>query len=733
MNFDRLFSRLRLPWSRRLVHSVVMAAIGVGMFAGLLLIVNAPLHIIRAQSSPVLRYSTSGASGKTITIGRPYSAILPEEEPYVAHPSDPDAPKLSITLPEILTWAESRYYTDTLHDLGNGLWELEVTLLIEDNAHLEISSASGVKALRLISRPDVTYNIIAKGGSLTIDGVTVYAWDNSPGVNSYDTTYLTDGDNTQTRSYLTALYGGRMEIKNSEMMYLGYEELNDRVGYGKGEPSGLSWRLLPEKSTDIKTGPTGAILNSKVHNNYFGMYSYEAYGIVISNTEVYSNYLYGLDPHDGSSGFVVANNYVHDNGYTGIIFSRLCEDNVIYGNRVHHNGSHGIMLDRGSNHNAIYNNEVIGSKEDGIVLYQSKHNAIYGNTIKAMGRYGIRMSADFDEGDLFDDVASDNIIRNNTVSNSGKYGIYVSQRADRNWILDNQVTGSQGYGILLNAGMSIVQGNIITDSLQDGLIINDEPYRTGTNAGGASKEPVGQPGRDNQILGNRILKNGERGIEVKGGGANQIGSLGAGNIIEENRDGGILLTYSEATTLDSNQLRANVAANGAGITAKCVLTAPVTHIIVNNVIVDNQSTDEKGRGAGLYIGDGCLPQINDNWIYHNLNNGVEANLQNRNPAGSPVIDASHNIWAQSDLNAVENTIWHSVDDSSLSEVKFAPLGSGPITPPPTPSPTPTPIATFTPTATPTSVVTGTPTPTATPTSVVTGNGNERLYLPLVNR
>lgn len=725
--------------------------LGMVLGAGLVLLalfvsLDRPAPRVHAQGLPELNITDSGARGRVLRIGRAYLDNAAEGQ-FLRDPSNPAAPKFSITLPELLPWVQTqskKQFSNTVQSLGNGIWLLDTSIVIEDNGRLDITSASGVKELRLVSRPDAAYNLIADGGWLNIDGVKVYSWDNSPGVDSYDTTYLpTDSGVMQTRSYLLALEGGRMDLQNAELMYLGFAEINDRVGYGKGEPSGLAWRLLPPGVTDHAAGPKGSIVKSKVHHNYFGMYSYQAVGLVISGTEVFDNYFYGLDPHDDSYGFVVANNYIHDNGYTGLIFSRRCISNTVYGNRIEHNGSHGFMLDRGSNHNLIYDNEISDNKYDGMVIYQSSDNQIYDNVVKNSGRYGIRIAAEFDDQDVFDDVAADNVIRNNVVSNSTSHGIYLLDRADRNWVLDNQVTNNGGAGIVVKTGLITLQGNTVRNNLRDGLLLEEEVYTGGTNPGGPSKPPLGAPARDNQIHANRFLANGQNGIEINGGGANQIGSLGAGNLISGNLTGGLVVRRSDASVISSNEIYANTAANGAGISASCTISNPVTHTLFNNVIVGNTTTDLKGRGAGLYIGNSCRPVVNNNWIYNNRNAGVDFNVQNANAVGSPDIDATNNVWATSDSAAIENMIWHINDDGQLGRVNFLPVSNAPVDRPPTPSPT----ATFTPVANPTATPTFTPTPagtltpgetptptnTPTPTTVGSETQANKAYLPLIQR
>lgn len=709
-----------------------------------------PDNQVYAQNNfPFLRYTTTGSSGPTITIGVDYSGGRPDEAPYVRDPSHPNAPKLTITLPQLLQWVQSRnIVSPTVQSLGNGLWQLDVNLLILDNARLDLTAASGVQELRITSRPEASYNIVSKGGWIYIDGIKVYSWDNSPGVNNYDQTFLTVNDVMQTRSYLAALHGGRMDIKNAEMMYLGYEELNLRVGYGKGEPSGLSWRLLPPGATDPASGPKGSIINSKVHHLYFGMYSYEAVGLVITDNEFYDHYFYGLDPHDYSYGMTIANNKIYDNGYTGLVLSRGCTDNLIYGNHIYNNASHGLMLDRGVNRNLVYDNVITNNKYDGFAIYQSSYNQVYDNEIRDNGRYGIRVSAEFDEADIFDDVASDNVIRNNIVTGSGKHGIYLIDRADRNVIVANEVISSTEVGILLNAGLSLVQGNNVIGSGKDGLLIDSKPYTGGTNPGGPSKPPLGQPGQQNEILANRFERNGERGIDVNASANNRIGSLGAGNLILGNAMGGILLKNAGPTIVESNEIRGNRASNGAGINTICTPAAPATYTVSNNVIADNQSSNNKGYGAGINLGDGCLAGVTGNWFANNLTiNGDLAHLQNGNLLGSPDIQASNNVWGATDPGVIELGIWHQVDLPTLGRVNFQPLGAMPPTPPATPVPTATNTPTVTPTMTPfpggagtvTPVVTPTATllPTATPTGTRTPeppiSGDDRLYLPLVTK
>ncbi|MCB0063505.1 MAG: right-handed parallel beta-helix repeat-containing protein, partial [Caldilineaceae bacterium] len=597
--------------------------------------------LLQAEALPIIRYSSTSNS---LTIGRPYLPLEEGEARFITNPSHPDAPKLHITLPELHTWAMDAGEPSLIVDTGNGIWEIAVHITIEDTAQLDLTAGSGVQEIRLISRPDASHNLIADGGTLHIDGIKLYSWDDSPDANSYDTTYLVKNGVMQTRSFLAALYGGRMDIHNAEIMYLGYEERNERVGYGKGEPSGLSWRLRPPGADDPAGGPKGSIVNSKVHHNYFGMYSYEAVELEIRDSEFYEHYFYGLDPHDYSYGFVVANNIIRDNGYTGLIFSRHCTDNEIYENEIYNNGAHGFMLDRGSDRNLVRDNVLRDNVEDGIAIYQSSDNVIEGNEIRNNGRSGIRISAEFDADDVYDGLAIDNVVWGNTISDNGRDGIYVVDRADRNRILGNGVERNARSGLLLNSGLSIVQNNRFVDNGREGILLSNEVYLSGNGEAGESLPPLGEPAVGNQLLANHVQQNDDNGIVIDGGGENRIGALGAGNVITGNVGSGLLLDRTGHTIVAHNEIYQNVADNGAGIELKCD-DPGITYDLVYNTIIDNQATDAKGRGAGILLNTGCFPLINNNRIYNNVYPSGIGNLQNKNPNDSATVDATANIWA----------------------------------------------------------------------------------------
>jgi len=385
----------------------------------------------RAQSLAAVPVRYDVASN-TIYIGEDYT-----DPALIAYPSAPGAPKSPITIPQV---AAALADPALLQDQGSGAWLLKASMVILASAQLDATSST-ISWLRLASTPSFI-RMVADGGYLKIQNVKLTSWDTAAG--AVDTDYA-DG-----RAYLLALNGGRMDVLGAEISYLGFAD---------GEPSGISWR---RRATDSRpeTGATGTIQNSNIHDNYFGMYSFAAYGLTVTNTEVHHNLVYGIDPHDGSIGFQVSYNKVHHNGKHGIIFSRGCTQNVISHNQVYDNLEHGIMMDRGSNGNTISDNLVYGN-DDGVVIFQSSDNTVRNNMLRDNNR-GVRINATYDVTDVFDSISTGNTVIGNTIQNNTQYGIYLYERADRNTIEQNVITGSTSSGVYIKTGGNQVRG-IISD------------------------------------------------------------------------------------------------------------------------------------------------------------------------------------------------------------------------------------------------------------------------------
>ncbi len=461
---------------------------------------------VQAQELPTVRYS---ASSNTVYLGRPYSTTIASEAPYVGYPSHPDAPKLVITLPQL---AAILYKPALIADLGNGIWLVKVNLIIYQNTRLEVTNPT-VTELRLESiltgaKTKKYSKVVVSGGQLLIKGIKVNSW-NTP-ANTVDTSYQ------YGRSYLAALYGARMDIIDSEAAYLGWYEANPGfpdAKIGKGEPSGLAWRLAATPS-DPRTKATGSIVNSLVHHNYYGNYTYQTINMVFTNNKVYANIYYGFDPHDYSTNMEIANNEFYNNGYHGLILSRGCTNNSIHDNKMHDNAGHGLMLDRGSDDNQVYNNEIYGNAEDGLAIYESSRNTLTNNILRSNKRYGLRINAVYDPTDVFDALAVDNVIQSNTIISNTKYGVNLYERADRNVLLNNTISNNGDYGLYINTGGNRLQGNTIIGNVRDGLYVLGGPLSTPAPGQTPMVPAVDTPGHANQITQNSIRSNKLNGISL---------------------------------------------------------------------------------------------------------------------------------------------------------------------------------------------------------------------------
>jgi parallel beta-helix repeat protein len=380
---------------------------------------------------------------------------------------DPDARYLAATNAIELTGGENVTLSalaeavddpDLLRDAGDGVWELRADISVLGDAALRIA-APEVRWLKLISEEGEFASLKPFGGKLEIIGTCITSWDTA--------TNAADTEQDDGRGYLLARDGAEMNIDNAELRFLGSSDV---------ESYGLSWRT---------EGTTGKITNSVVSHNYFGLYSYEVGGLVVTDNEFHDNSLYGIDPHTGSHNLTIERNVVHDNGKHGIILAEDCVDSVIRDNIVYRNKHHGVVLylrsDRNviegndsfanaaqginineSNDNIIRNNRVYDNKESGIGITQtSSNNLVENNDGRGNEKDGIRVVSE----------AAQTTIRANTFGENGRYGIYIDVDGDVD-IAGNTIFGNRS-GIMLKGSVVVpdgdneIFGNMETDIIRD--------------------------------------------------------------------------------------------------------------------------------------------------------------------------------------------------------------------------------------------------------------------------
>jgi parallel beta-helix repeat protein len=338
-----------------------------------------------------------------------------------------------ITLPAV---AQALARPDLLRELAPGEWLLSANLRVGHGAALEIAGPA-VRRLKLRSDAQGFVWIKAFGARLAFVDTCVTSWDSGQG--SVD---INDADG---RSFILARQGAQMDIRGSELSYLGYYA---------NESYGVAWR---------QPGTSGSAIDSRFGHNFYGLYSYEASDLVIRGSEVHHSTRYGIDPHTRSNRLLIEDNISHHNGKQGIILAEECADSIIRNNTVYANALHGIVIYQRSNNNLIEGNISYSNGLQGINVNDSASNTLRANTTydNADAGIGVGQSAannqltgntvrdNRKDGISFYSDATGNVVQNNVVSGNTRYGIYVKSP---NNLIDsgNQVFGN-AIGIYLNA------------------------------------------------------------------------------------------------------------------------------------------------------------------------------------------------------------------------------------------------------------------------------------------
>ncbi len=187
------------------------------------------------------------------------------------------------------------------------------------------------------------------------------------------------------RPFLLAWGGTETYVANTKMA---------SFGYANSKSYGVSIsQYTPNMAKVLKRAePTGWIIDSQFSDMWYGFYCYETTGFVVKGNTYKDNIVYGIDPHDRSHGLIIADNTVYGTKKKhGIIISREVNDSFIFNNRSYDNKLSGLVIDRNSVNNLIADNEIYRNHTDGITLYESGDNLLWGNKVIANRRHGIRV------------------------------------------------------------------------------------------------------------------------------------------------------------------------------------------------------------------------------------------------------------------------------------------------------------------------------------------------------
>jgi parallel beta-helix repeat protein len=324
------------------------------------------------------------------------------------------------TLEGVAAAVARSHHPDWLAQPSRGVYLARVAMAQDKGTTLTVA-APGVRQLRLLSRPEVY--LVAVGAHGIYRGVSVTSWDEGRG--------RPDPNPKALRPFVLYGPGSTLDIERSRFGYLGTDR--SRGAYG------VSWERA-----------TGKAIASTFHNNFFGAYTFESRDIAFVGNVFRDNALYGLDPHDYTTGLQVVANRAYHNGTHGIVFSVGVTDAVIRDNHSFANGANGIVMDQRSNRNLITGNLVEGNKGDGIVLLGSSDVTVRNNEVRN-NRVGVRVNL----------RSARNLIDHNLIQGNRR-GIELYGGARDTRMAHNQVLDSAVEGVALEAPGTVATADTIS-------------------------------------------------------------------------------------------------------------------------------------------------------------------------------------------------------------------------------------------------------------------------------
>ena len=325
------------------------------------------------------------------------------------------------------------------------IWLLSANVMLTGGSTLRLhgrKAGGDVDELRLKSdntgAADAIVSLTADHGVLDIRSTRITSWDTRTGApdveyESYGRAFIRA--RSRMRSMTLIPLQSRMDIVDSEIAFL---------GYAANESYGVVWKVVaPDPFVFDYVRVHGNVINSRIHDNYFGLYASGARGSEWRGNHVHHNVQYGLAPHTRSDDLRIEDNDVHDNGRHGITVRQHCARVAIRNNRVWGNGESGITLHRRSNAGIVEGNRVFRNGEAGILVSDSAGVTVRGNIVRENAHIGIQLAMG----------ASDNRVQENWIRGNGFYGLFVGKgrgqpppgedgHPRRNHIAHNRVWGS---------------------------------------------------------------------------------------------------------------------------------------------------------------------------------------------------------------------------------------------------------------------------------------------------
>lgn len=258
------------------------------------------------------------------------------------------------------------------------VWTLSLPIDVGPGAALVIAGAADRPATLRLSGTSGAF--IANSGLLIIADTQVWGWDSATGV-----PLVYDGNPDRFRPFLALWSGSKSYFAQSGFYHMGY---HGSKAYGIS----FSTDKAMMKADPSISAPSGWIVDCHFEGLYYGFYSYEAEDVAIIRNVYKDNIIYGIDPHDRSRRLIIAENEAFGTHKKhGIIVSREVDDSWIFNNYSHSNHGSGFMLDRTSVRNVVAYNRAYRNEADGMTLFESQDNFVYGNKLIANGKNGLRI------------------------------------------------------------------------------------------------------------------------------------------------------------------------------------------------------------------------------------------------------------------------------------------------------------------------------------------------------
>jgi len=324
-----------------------------------------------------------------------------------------------------------------------GVFVARLPIVVQQGATLHIDKE--VKDLRMSQERGA---FLINDGKFFLTGSRLTAWNETKGEPAW---FAKEGE---FRPFYNAWGSTETYMVDSVVTSLGYAASKS---YGVS----LSQYSPSAKERMKRSHPNGWLLNTTFDDLWYGFYCYEAEDVVIKGNIYRNNILYGIDPHDRSRRLIIADNEAYGTKKKhGIIVSREVNDSWIFNNRSHDNKLSGIVIDRSSVNNLVAYNEVYRNHSDGITLYESSDNLLWGNHAFENERHGIRLRNSLNIR-LYENIAAGNGL-------TGIYGhIKDLSNTDRDTDLDpfdtkvsmivvgGKLIGNHSYPISIDSPLSV--------------------------------------------------------------------------------------------------------------------------------------------------------------------------------------------------------------------------------------------------------------------------------------